>query len=294
MSKGLFNLSPGPYIRKGNCVNKIILDFIIALIPATIAGIYFYETAAIKVIVTALAASIIAEGVWNKLVKKKGFFEDLSPILNGLLLALIMPTYIPIWIIVIGSFFGVIVVKQFFGGYGQNFMEPASATKAFLIASWASVMAKPVVDATSAASETVTVTLMDKFIGQPLGNIGEVSILAILIGGAYLLVRGRINLRAPLAFIVTATAFCVYFDKPYLLPGAFYFAAIFLVTDYATSPITNWGQIIFGGLAGIIAAVIAVKGYNPEGPYYAIIIMNLATPLIEYLTTKTYKKECVK
>ncbi|WP_297632404.1 RnfABCDGE type electron transport complex subunit D [uncultured Clostridium sp.] len=292
MSKGLFSVSPGPYIRKGNCVNKIILDFIIGLVPATIAGLYFYGVDGFKIILAALVTSIIAEGTWNKLILKKKFFDDLSPILNGLLLALIMPTYVPMWIVVIGSLFGVIVVKKFFGGYGQNFMEPTAATKAFLIASWASVMAKPVTESVGVTSEGVT--LIHKFIGQPVGNIGEGSILAILIGGVYLLLRGRISIRAPFAFIVAATVFCVYNGKPYLLPGAFYFSAIFLATDYATSPITNWGQVIFGSLAGILAAVIAVKGYNPEGPYYAIIIMNLAAPLIEYLTTKTYKKGCVK
>lgn len=301
MSKGLFNLSPAPYIRKGNSVNAIILDFIIALMPASIAGIYFYGEDAIKIILTALIASLASEMLWNKFVKKTSSLTDLSPIVNGLLLALIMPMHLPIWIIVIGSIFGVIIVKQFFGGYGQNFMEPASATKAFLITSWAAVIAKPVVDATTSASTDATsaasgvieetVTLMDKFIGQASGNIGEVSILAILIGGAYLVLRGRINLRAPLAFIATSTAFCMYFEKPALLPGAFYFAAIFLATDYATSPMTKWGQVIFGALAGLIGAIIAVIGYNPEGPYYAIIIMNLTTPLIEYLTTKKYKKE---
>lgn len=292
MSKGLFKLSPGPYIRKGNCVNKIILDFIIGLIPATFVGIYFYGVDGLKIILATLGTSIIAEGLWNKFILKKGFFMDLSPILNGLLLALIMPTYVPIWIVVVGSLFGVIVVKKFFGGYGQNFMEPTAAAKVFLIASWAAVMAKPVEGFTGVISEGAT--LIHKFIGQPIGNLGEGSILAILIGGIYLLLRGRISIRAPFAFIVVATAFCVYNGKSYLLPGAFYFSAIFLATDYATSPITNWGQVIFGGLAGILAAVIAVKGYNPEGPYYAIIMMNLAAPLIEYLTTKTYKKECVK
>ncbi|MGL5649409.1 MAG: RnfABCDGE type electron transport complex subunit D [Clostridium sp.] len=295
MEKGLFKISPAPYVRKGNSVNKIILDFIIGLMPAVFAGIYFYGVDAVKVIVVAVLSSVLAEGLWNKFVKKKSFLDNFSPILNGLILALILPTYLPIWIIVVGSIFGSIVVKQFFGGYGQNFMEPASATKAFLIASWAAIMAKPVVDANAGASEVVeTITLMDKFIGQPSGNIGEVSILAIAIGGIYLLLRGRINLRAPLAFIIMATGFCMYFEKPMLLPGAFYFVAVFLATDYATTPMTKWGQVIFGALAGILAGAIAIIVYNPEGPYYAIIIMNLGSPCIEYLTTKTYRLEGVK
>lgn len=294
MSKERFNLSPTPYIRKGNSINAIILDFIIALVPLFFAGVYFYGSAAIKIVSTAVIASVVAEMVWNKLVKKTTLLTDLSPIVNGLILGLILPTHLPIWLVVVGSIFGVIVVKQFFGGYGQNFMEPAAATKAFLIASWAAVMAKPVVDSVTAASEVVEVTMMEKFIGQASGNIGEVSILAIAIGGLYLLLRGRINLRAPLAFIAVSTALCVYWEKGALLPGAFYFSAVFLATDYATAPMTKIGQIVFGALAGLIAAIIVVQGYNPEGPYYAIIIMNLTTPLIEYLTTKKYKKEVVK
>lgn len=187
--------------------------------------------------------------------------------------------------------FATIVVKQFFGGYGQNFMNPAAATKAFLIASWAGVMAKPVADATSAASGAteVTVSLVDKIIGQASGSIGEVSILALCLGGLYLAFRGRISLRGPITFILSAMVMYNIFDKELLLPGAFFVAAIFMTTDYGTTPMTRIGQYIFGIIAGICASIIAVKGFNPEGPYYAIIIMNLCTPLIEYLTTKKIK-----
>ena len=295
LSKGNFTLSPAPYIRKGNNINAIILDFIIALIPVFFAGVYFYGKAAIKIVLVSIISSLVTEIIWNRFVKKREYLTDLSPVVNGLILGLILPTHLPIWIVIIGSIFGVIVVKQLFGGYGQNFMEPAAATKAFLIVSWAAVMAKPVVDTvTSASVEVVEVSLLEKFIGQASGNIGEVSVLAILIGALYLLIRGRINFRAPMAFILVATALCTYWGKDLLLPGAFYFSAVFLSTDYATTPMTRSGQVIFGALAGLLAAIIAVKGYNPEGPYYAIIIMNLTTPLIEYLTTKKYKKEVSK
>lgn len=283
-------ISPAPYIKKGLGINKIMIDFIIALIPAIIAGIYFYKIDAVKIIVATVLTSVIAEGLWNKFVKKTTFLYDLSPIVLGIILALIMPTYVPLWIPIIGSIFATIVVKQFFGGLGQNFMNPAAATKAFLIASWAGVMAKPTTDATSSASTAeVVVPLIDKIIGQASGSIGEVSILALCIGGLYLVIRGRISLRGPIAFILSAMAMYNIFDKDLLLPGAFFLAAIFMTTDYGTTPMTKLGQYIFGIMAGVCASIIAVKGFNPEGPYYAIIIMNLCTPLIEYLTTKKFK-----
>lgn len=284
-------VSPMPYIKKGLGINKIMIDFIIALIPAMIAGIYFYKIDAVKIIIATVLTSVIAEMLWNKFVKKTNFLTDLSPIVLGIILALIMPTYVPVWIPIIGSIFATIIVKQFFGGFGQNFMNPAAATKAFLIASWAGVMAKPATDATSSASGTVDVVvpLIDKIIGQPSGSIGEVSILALCLGGLYLAIRGRISLRGPIAFILSAMFMYNVFGKDLLLPGAFFLAAIFMTTDYGTIPMTRVGQYIFGIMAGVCASIIAVKGFNPEGPYYAIIIINLCTPLIDYLTTRKYK-----
>jgi len=284
-------VSPAPYVKKGLEINKIMIDFIIALIPAIIAGVYFYKIDAAKMIITTVLTSVIAEGLWNKFVKKTSFITDLSPIVLGIILGLIMPTYVPLWIPIIGSIFAIIVVKQFFGGLGQNFMNPAAAAKAFLIASWAGVMAKPVIDATSSASEAseVVVPLIDRIIGQASGSTGEVSILALCLGGLYLALRGRISLRGPIAFILSAMVMYNIFDKDLLLPGAFFMAAIFMTTDYGTTPMTRVGQYIFGIIAGVCAAFIAVKGFNPEGPYYAIIIMNLCSPLIEYLTTKKFK-----
>ncbi|MGG7177825.1 RnfABCDGE type electron transport complex subunit D [Clostridium paraputrificum] len=293
MEKARMSISPAPHIKVNSTVNKIMLDMLIALVPAVGAGIYFYKMDAVKILVASVLAALVAEVLWNKFVKKTTLFTDLSPVVSGLILGLILPTHVPMWIPVIGSIFATIVVKQFFGGLGQNFMNPAAATKAFLIASWAAVMAKPVVESVTAASGVVeeTVTLMDKIIGQGSGNIGETSILAIILGGVYLAVRGRINLRAPLAFLVVGFAMNTYLGKEGLLSGAFFFAAFFMSTDYATSPMTRVGQYIFGIGLGVVASVISVLGFNPEGPYYAIIIMNLTVPMIEYFTTKKFKKE---
>lgn len=295
MENKSLKVSPLPYIRKGLEINKIMLDFIIALIPAVIAGIYFYKLDAVKILVATILTSLIAEMLWNKFVKKTNFLTDFSSIYQGILLGLIMPTYVPLWIPIVGSIFSIIVVKQFFGGFAQNFMNPIAVSKAFLITTWAAVMAKPVVDSTSSASETVEVTLslMDKIVGQPSGSIGEVSILALIIGGLYLALRNRISLRGPIAFILSSMIMYSVFDKDLLLTGAFFLAAIFMTTDYGTTPMTKVGQYIFGIMAGVCASIIAVKGFNPEGPYYAIIIINLCTPLIDYLTTKKFsaKKE---
>lgn len=281
------NVSPSPHIKKGLGVNKIMIDFIIALTPAIFAGIYFYKVNAVKILLVSIFTSVISEALWNKFIKKTNWITDLSPVVLGIILGLIMPSYVPFWIPVIGAVFATIIVKQFFGGLGQNFMNPASAAKAFLIASWAAVMAKPVSD--SVSEVTKVIPLIDQIIGQAKGNIGEVSILALCLGGLYLALRGVINLRAPLAFIISSLAMHSYFGKEGLLSGAFFLAAIFMATDYSTTPMTKIGQYIFGVGAGVCASFIAIKGYNPEGPYYAIIILNLFTPLIEYFTTKKVK-----
>ncbi|MBQ6820765.1 MAG: RnfABCDGE type electron transport complex subunit D [Clostridium sp.] len=293
MEKRNLKVSPAPFIKRGLEIDKIMIDFIISLMPIIIASIYFYKFDALKIIIVTVMTSVISEGLWNKYVKKTSFFNDLSPIVLGIIISLIMPTYVPLWIPVVATLFATIIVKQFFGGFGQNFMNPAAAAKAFLIASWAGVMAKPVTDATTSASSTteVTVSLLDKIIGQASGTIGEVSILALCIGGLYLVIRKRISLRGPIAFILSAMAMYSYFGKELLLPGSFFIAAIFMTTDYGTTPMTRVGQYIFGILAGICASLIVVKGYNSEGAYYAIIIMNLCTPLIDYLATKKFKVE---
>ncbi|NKF05921.1 RnfABCDGE type electron transport complex subunit D [Clostridium gasigenes] len=291
MENKTLHISPMPHVKRGLGVNKIMLDIIIALIPAVCAGIYFYKGDAAKILLATVLASLVAEALWNKFVKKTNWITDLSPIVSGIILGLIMPTYVPLWIPIVGAIFATIVVKQFFGGLGQNFMNPEAATKAFLITSWAAVMAKPVVDSTTAASGAIekTLTLWNQILGQASGSIGEVSILALLIGGVYLLVRGVISFRAPATFIVASFIMNSVLGKEGLLTGAFFLAAIFMATDYATTPMTKSGQYLFGLVAGICASIIAVLGYNPDGPYYAIIIINLFTPLIEYYTSKRVK-----
>jgi len=289
-------VSSAPYIKSDNSLNKIMIDFIIALMPAFLAGVYFYKGKAITIVAVTIISSILAEGLWNKYVKKCEFLTDYSPIVQGLILGLILPTFVPLWIPVIASVFSIIVVKQFFGGFAQNFMNAQAVTKAFLITSWAGVMSKQVLDSTSAATEVVetNVSLFSQLLGQGSGgNIGELSILAICLGGLYLALRGRISLRGPIAFILGGMLINNLLDKELLLSGAFFFAAVFMTTDYGTTPVTKGGQYIFGFIAGALASTIVNLGYNSEGPYYAIIILNIFTPIIDFIFTKKVKAKKV-
>lgn len=289
-------VSSAPYVKSGNGLNKIMIDFIIALIPALIAGIYFYKEKAVIIVTVTIVSSVLTEGLWNKYVKKVNFLTDYSPIVQGLILGLIMPTFVPLWIPVIASVFSIIVVKQFFGGFAQNFMNAQAVTKAFLITSWAGVMSKPVVDATSASTEMVEVStsLFSQILGQGTGgNIGELSILALGIGGLYLALRGRISLRGPIAFILGGMLINNLLDKDLLLSGAFFIAAVFMTTDYGTTPVTKGGQYIFGFIAGALGSTIVNLGYNSEGPYYAIIILNIFAPIIDFIFTKKVKAKKV-
>lgn len=260
-------ISPAPHAKRGRTINHIMIDMIIALLPIIYAGVSYFGNDAVKVLVTATISAVVAEMLWNKFVKKTVWLTDLSPIVTGLTLGLIMPNRLPIWIVAVGSVFAIIFVKMFFGGLGQNIMNPAAASKAFLIASWGTIMVT-----TSKA-----------------GNIGETSVLAIVIGGLYLAFRGVISLRAPFMFIASSAIMYMVLGETATLPGAFFFAAFFMATDYATTPMTRVGQYIFGLACGILSAFIAIIGGNSDAPYYAIIILNLFAPMIEYFTTKRVK-----
>lgn len=284
--------------------NMTMIDVIIAIIPAIGAGIYFYGQNAIKIILASVITTVLCEILWNKALKKEKLLDNLSSVVIGLIFAMILPEYLPVWIVVIGAIFANVFVKLFFGGLNGNFMNPSAAAKVFLIASWAGVMAKPVVDTTTAASGDVavneTITLMDKIIGQASGNIGETSILALVIGGIYLLIRGVINIESTLSYLVFTFIFNIVISKEGmfqgngidgLLLGSIFIVGIFMVNDKATTPSNISGRIIFSMFAALFATIFSVYGYNPDGPYYAIIFMNLFVGLISYLTTPKAKRE---
>lgn len=295
-------VSHSPHIAGKDTVSKIMLDVIIALIPALIAGCIVFGMRALVVTLICVLSCMLSELIWNKLLKKENTLSDFSAIVTGMLLAFNLPASIPLWMAVIGSVFAIIIVKQFFGGIGHNFMNPALAGRAFLLASWTPVMTsqwyapKTVLplfglpDAITSATPLVSGESFDYltlFLGNHAGCIGETSVLAILIGALYLIIKKVIRIRVPLIFILTVaigTALCGFDPIRQILSGGLMLGACFMATDYTTTPVTPKGQIIFALGCGIITVLIRVWGGYPEGVSYSILLMNVATPLIEKMT----------
>ncbi len=295
-------VSHSPHIAGKDTVSNIMLDVIIALIPALIAGCIVFGMRALIVTLVCIVSSMLAELIWNTLLKKEDTLSDFSAIVTGMLLAFNLPASIPLWMAVIGSAFAIIIVKQFFGGIGHNFMNPALAGRAFLLASWAPVMTASwytpgtllplfnAPDAISSATPLVSAEGFDYltlFLGNHAGCIGETSVLAILIGGLYLLAKKVIRLRVPVIFILTVAigTWACGLDPLYqVMSGGLMLGAFFMATDYTTTPTTPKGQIVFALGCGIITVLIRVWGGYPEGVSYSILLMNVATPLIDKMT----------
>lgn len=305
-------VSHSPHIAGRDTISKIMLDVIIALIPALVAGCMIFGMRALVVTLVCVVSCVAAEYIWTKLLRKPNSTGDFSAIVTGMLVAFNLPASVPLWMAVIGSVFAIIVVKQFFGGIGHNFMNPALAARAFLLASWALSMTtwyEPgvmlplfgVPDAVSSATPlsayangNTSFDYMTLLLGYHGGCIGETSALAILVGAAYLVVRKVIRIRVPLIFIATVAVGTWLFggnagigtgDWLYqILSGGLMLGACFMATDYTTSPTTPVGQIVFALGCGIITVVIRIWGGYPEGVSYSILLMNVATPLIDKLT----------
>lgn len=311
--ENILTVSHSPHIVGKDTVRSIMLDVIIALLPALIAGCIIFGLRALVVTAVCVLSCVIAEYIWNKLLKKDNTCGDLSAVVTGMLLAYNMPASIPLWMTVIGSVFAIIVVKQFFGGLGHNFMNPALAARAFLLASWALAMTTwypvgtifPVFSAPDAVSSATPLaaygtgdaakySYLTLFLGNYGGCIGETSALALLLGAAYLVVKRVIRIRVPLIYIATVAVGTWLFagsngigsgDWLYqILSGGLILGACFMATDYTTTPTTPKGQIIFALGCGIITVLIRVWGGYPEGVSYSILLMNIATPLIDKFT----------
>ena len=302
MSK-LLKVSSNPHVRDKNSTSSIMLDVIIALIPATIFGIYNAGDNALNallLLIITIASCVLFEYLYNKGMKQKNTTQDLSAALTGLLLALNLPSTFPIWMAVIGAAFAIIVVKQVFGGLGQNFMNPALGARCFLFLSFSAQMSSFTYDGVTGATPLYTLkttgevdNLANMFIGNIGGTIGETSVIALLIGAVYLLVKKVIDFRIPLFYILSFSAFILIFgDKSFdieylaahLCGGGLMLGAFYMATDYVTSPITPLGRIIFGVLLGILTGIFRVFGANAEGVSFAIIFCNLLVPLIEKAT----------
>ncbi len=309
------NVSSSPHVRDKSSTQRIMLDVCIALMPACIFGIYNFGFRALAVLAVSVASCVLFEFLFQHLMHKPVTIGDLSAVVTGLLIGMNMPSTIPLWMVVIGSAFAIIIVKQLFGGLGQNFMNPALAARCFLLISFAGKMTSFTYDGVTGATPLAllksgeSVNVLSMFLGTTAGVIGETSVVAILIGAAYLFIRKVIMPTIPVVYIAVFAIFVLIFgnhgfDMSYLAAqlcgGGLMLGAFFMATDYVTSPVTPWGQVIFGAVLGILTGLFRIFGNSAEGVSYAIIISNLLVPLIEKISIPTpfgvvkEKKEAAK
>ena len=306
MNQELYHVSANPHVRDKVTTQNLMFYVILALLPTTIFGFVNFGLSAVINVVITTATCVIAEYVWQKLMHKKITIKDMSAALTGLLLGINLPPQCPYWVGVIGGIFAIIVVKQLFGGLGQNFMNPALGGRCFLVLSYAlpmtnfaysssmgsfdaATMATPL--AMVKAGETVN--WVDLFIGRHAGTIGETCAVAILAGGLFLIWKKVISPIIPFAYLGTLAIFVLLFgghgfDLNFMLchifGGGVMLGAFFMATDYVTSPITDLGKLIFGIILGVLTGVFRIFGPGAEGVSYAIIFSNLLVPLIEKWT----------
>lgn len=303
-----FIMSSSPHLHTNSTTQKIMLDVIIALLPAAAVGVFFFGINAAIVLVTAVAAAVASEWAFEKITKKRNTTGDWSAVVTGLLIALNMPPRIPLWMVVIGSAFAIIIVKQMFGGLGKNFVNPALAARCFMLIAWTGAMTtfcEPLSDAVSSATPLAVMkdgaagvlpSLWQCLLGFKAGTIGEVSAIALIVGFVYLLARRVVSIKIPAAYIVSFAVLTLLFGKNafdaeylayQLLTGGLLLGAFFMATDYTTTPTTSKGMIIFGIGCGVLTFLIRRFGGYPEGVSFSILLMNLASPLIERFTVPT-------
>ena len=302
-------LSSSPHIQTNENVTTVMRDVIIALLPATIAAIYYFRFGAIINILVAVLGAVAAEYLIQKLMKKPITIKDYSAAVTGLLLAFNVPSTLPWWMTLIGSVFAIAVVKQLFGGLGHNFINPALAARAVLLASWPVEMTSWVTtgaDAVATATPLAVIkgveagatsaSMFDLLIGNVGGCIGETSAILLIIGGIYLIYRGVITYVIPTYYIGTVAVLTFIFSgfdismlSYNILAGGLILGAFFMATDYTTSPVSKKGQIIYAIGCGLLTAVIRYYGGYPEGVSYSILLMNVATPLIDkYISPRVF------
>lgn len=303
-----FVISSSPHVKMRDRISGIMLDVIIALVPAIATGIYYFGMPALLVILTSVASCVLSEYVYECITKKPKTVKDLSAVVTGILLALTLPPKTPLWMVAVGGAFAIIIVKQLYGGLGKNFMNPALAARCFMLVAWAGVMTTfttPQIDAVASAtplgilkgtSTGVLPGMMDALFGNKAGCIGETSGFALFVGFLYLLITRVVDWKIPFSYIASFALLMyffgynqtgesqLYFTAMHILTGGLLLGAFFMATDYVTTPTTGIGMIIFGIGCGILTFVIRVFGGYPEGVSFAIIIMNILTPLIERFT----------
>ena len=293
-------LSVSPHIHSGNSTRRIMLDVLIALLPTTVAGAVIFGWKSLLVVAACVISCVGFEALFNLIVRKKQTVGDLSAAVTGLLLALNLPANVPIWQCVVGSLFAIVVVKCLFGGIGCNPVNPAITARVFMLIAFGS-MAKAsmptIVDTVSGATPLSAEAgaelpgLLDLLLGLRGGAIGEVCIIALVLGFVYLLARRVITWHIPVTFIGTVFVASLLMEGMNVtsaltltLSGGLFLGAIFMATDYVTSPATSWGKVIFGVGAGLITFMIRYFGTYPEGVSFAILFMNILAPYIDSWT----------
>ena len=297
-------VAPSPHIKDKATTSSLMLSVIIALVPAAVASVVIFGISSLVLIATCVIACVVSEYLFNLLCKKPQTVGDLSAVVTGILLAFNLPSTFPVWMAVVGSVAAIMVVKGLFGGIGQNFANPAITGRVILLISFAGPMTSFLVPqkiiggyelvsgatplALNAAGEVVSIpSYLDMFLGLRGGSLGETCILALLVGGIFLIVRGVISPIIPVSYLATVAVFALLVGEDpifHLLAGGVVLGAFFMATDYVTSPVTDKGKLIFGIGCGLITMLIRVFGSFPEGTSFAILLMNILTPHIDNLT----------
>lgn len=303
-SRKFLKMNSSPHIHSPITTKSLMLDVIIALVPALVWSIYVFGIRACAVTLVSVASCIVFEYVYRKLVKKHDTIGDLSAVVTGILLAYTLPVGIPMWIVVVGAFFAIVIVKQLYGGIGKNIVNPALAARVFLFISFSSELSQypePHTDIVAGATPLASLqtgslpaySMSDIFLGEIPGCIGEVSVTLLLLGGIYLLCRKVITWHIPVSFVATIALIAFIFPTGdisridfmlyQICSGGLILGALFMATDYVTSPVTSKGRIIYGVGCGLITMFIRYFGY-PEGVSFAILIMNLFKLALDKLT----------
>lgn len=295
----MLNVSSSPHVRDNSSTRRIMLDVCIALLPACVFGVVNFGMRALAVLAVSVITCVVSEYLFEYFMHRPITVGDLSAVVTGLLLGMNMPHTIPLWIVMLGSVFAIIVVKQLFGGLGQNFMNPALAARCFLLISFAGRMTSFTYDGVTGATPLAllksgeSVNVLSMFLGTTAGVIGETSTVAILVGALYLIIRKVITPLIPMVYLAVFSVFILLFgghgfDRTYLAAelcgGGLMLGAFFMATDYVTSPVNTVGRIIYGIILGILTGLFRIFGNSAEGVSYAIIFSNILVPLIEKLT----------
>ena len=290
-------VSSSPHFQSTSSTRKIMLDVIIALLPATVASVIIFGPLSLMLVGVCVASCVLCEYLSRKVMKRDTTIGDLSAVVTGLLLALNLPVNINPLIAIFGSVIAIVVVKQMFGGIGMNFVNPAIAARIVLLVSFPNAMMTwvdafwykapdAVASATPLVSET-SVSYTELLLGTRGGSLGETCAIALILGGIYLVIRKVISPVIPCVYIVSAALMSLVLglDPVYqVLSGGLLLGAIFMATDYTTSPITKWGKVIFATGCGVLTILLRVYSNMPEGVSFSIILMNILVPLIEMVT----------